>query len=161
MIKVAGQSGFQPFAPGRKTLSLSVPFPSWDYGRVAGAERVRATSMREPVSNNSTRSFTCSLLPLKLQPPVTLLFNTLMIMTSALPLALPSCIKYCELFVIVCVCVWAHVSLWQRASDREYKYCVFVGVCVCVFLSPCAVSLWAALLREDGCHRVCCPLARI
>lgn len=46
-----------------------------------------------PLLNNSACLFTSSLLTLKLQPPVTLLLNTLVIMTSALPLALPSWIK--------------------------------------------------------------------
>lgn len=63
--------------------------------------------MREPVSvlNYSACLFTCSLLTLKQHPPVTLLLNTLMIMTSASPLALPSCIKYLEILVRVHVCV--------------------------------------------------------
>lgn len=68
--------------------------------------------------NNSACLFTCSLLTLKLQPPVTLLLNTLMIMTSALPLALPSCVKYWESFVNVCVsvscCVCKTESEWLR-----------------------------------------------
>lgn len=81
--------------------------------------------------NNSACLFTCSLLTLKLQPPVTLLLNTLMIMTSALPLALPSCVKYWESFVNVCVSVSCCVCKTERVT--EIINTARLWVCVCVF----------------------------
>lgn len=112
----------QIFAPGRKTFFFFHFVPSLPEIMPEGLELSvwgrPACVSRFSLLNNSACLFTCSLLTLKLQPPVTLLLNTLMIMTSALPLAIPSCVKYWESFVNVCVsvscCVCKTESEWLR-----------------------------------------------
>lgn len=87
-------------------------------------------------------------------------------MTSASP---PGVLNI-EGFVRVWACVWARLAVFSRRRESDWGFWngVVVSVklydkkfCVSVFLSPCAVSLRAALLKEDGCHRACCPLARV
>lgn len=114
-----------------------VPFPSprlsqhdW---RWAGEAEPACVSTLLSVLNNSACLFTCALLTQKQHPPVTLLLNTLMIMTSASPLALPACIKYWGIFLFfflpLCMCACVNVS--RCACKTERKRLRILILCVC------------------------------
>lgn len=130
---------------------LSIPeiIPAW-------LELSGCRSELVSVLNNSACLFTCSLLTLKQHPPVTLLLNTLVITTSASPLALHSCIKYwgicvrAYVYVSVSVCVCLCLQDRGKASENINTVCLWVLTCVCLWWYVGTVCVFCS--HHVQCH---------